>query len=141
MTPNRLIDANVFLRHILADHAAHSPAARAIFRELASGSITAWTTSTIVAEVVWVLGGGVQKYSREEIGEAVQPLLELQSLHIEGKQTLRRAFEIFRTYNVDFIDALTASEVEQTEPPEMYSFDRDFDRIPGITRIEPPAVP
>jgi len=37
---------------------------------------------------------------------------------------------------IDWSDAFTASQMLQREITEIYSFDKHFDRIDGITRIE-----
>jgi len=38
---------------------------------------------------------------------------------------------------LDFEDALAVSHMEQQGLTEILSYDRDFDRAPGIVRIEP----
>jgi predicted nucleic acid-binding protein len=44
---------------------------------------------------------------------------------------------LFATSNVGFMDSYHAVLVRHHPMPELYSFDRDFDRIPGVRRIEP----
>jgi predicted nucleic acid-binding protein len=41
------------------------------------------------------------------------------------------------TINVDFPDAHMAALLVGESVAELYSLDSDFDRIPGITRLEP----
>jgi predicted nucleic acid-binding protein len=49
-----------------------------------------------------------------------------------------RAFDIFAAHpRLDFEDAVSAAIVERMNPAELYSYDRDFDRIGEVTRIEP----
>ncbi|GEM_PF-480496 len=36
-----------------------------------------------------------------------------------------------------FVDALNVAHMERAKITAIYSFDRDFDRIPGVDRIEP----
>jgi predicted nucleic acid-binding protein len=39
--------------------------------------------------------------------------------------------------HLDFGDAYTAAAVLEEMEPTVYSYDHDFDRIDGITRLEP----
>jgi predicted nucleic acid-binding protein len=50
-----------------------------------------------------------------------------------------RALDVYVTFapHLDMEDALSVAYVESADPPELYSFDRDFDRVPQITRREP----
>lgn len=137
MTHGRFIDANVFLRHFLGDDPRMSVAATDLLMRVADGSEVAWTSASVVAEVVWVLSGRMYNRSREEVATEVGALMSLPALHIEGKAMVQRAFALYAGLKVDFIDALTAADVAQADPPELYSFDRDFDRIPGVRRLAP----
>lgn len=74
-----------------------------------------------------------------EISARLKPLIGLTGFHIENKRRYLRAFDVFSSYapHLDFEDALSVAYIENVDPPELYSFDRDFDRIPQITRREP----
>jgi predicted nucleic acid-binding protein len=50
---------------------------------------------------------------------------------------LARALDIYERYRLDFADAVAAAHVELEGLPHVISFDGDFDRVPGITRLEP----
>lgn len=53
------------------------------------------------------------------------------------KDALKTALVPLATYNLDFADALIAARTLEAGQSDLYSFDRDFDRIPGILRKEP----
>ncbi|MDQ3549149.1 MAG: PIN domain-containing protein [Chloroflexota bacterium] len=92
----------------------------------------------MIAEVVWVLTSRtLYDMARVQVSDALTPVIELQSLQIDGKRLYRRIFEFFVSTNVDFIDAFHAARIEQLEPPHLYSFDRHFDRIPSVVRLDP----
>jgi len=40
-------------------------------------------------------------------------------------------------YNLSFVDAYLAVLTQQQRLPELVSFDRNYDRVPGIRRVEP----
>jgi predicted nucleic acid-binding protein len=75
--------------------------------------------------------------TRLDVQDTVLPIIELQAFQLEGKRLYRRIFEIFVDTNVDFIDAFHAARIEQLDPPHLFSFDRDYDRIRTVVRIEP----
>jgi len=46
--------------------------------------------------------------------------------------------ELYGSYSwLDFADALSIAYVEEQGSAEILSYDTDFDRIPGIKRVEP----
>jgi predicted nucleic acid-binding protein len=44
---------------------------------------------------------------------------------------------IVETPSLDFTDALCAAHMERLGLSEIYTFDRDFDRINGVERVAP----
>ena len=132
------IDANVLIRHVAGDHPVHSPAAKQLIAGIENGRLAVWTTELVIAEVVWVLTGrSLYGMSRELVQETLLPIIDLQSLHLDDKRLYRRIFDIYVSTNIDFIDAVHAARIEQLDPPHLFSFDRDFDRVPSVVRIEP----
>jgi len=58
---------------------------------------------------------------------------------LRGKRRYHDAFALFVDRNVSFADAFHAVLARHLDPPEVISYDRDFDTIPGIRRLEPQA--
>ena len=55
-----------------------------------------------------------------------------------NKRVYLVALDIFAARpSLDFEDALSVAYMQNEGIAELYSYDRDFDRISGITRIEP----
>lgn len=132
------LDANVLIRHIAGDHETHSPAARALLREIELERLRVWTTDLVIGEVVYVLGSKHSyNLSREEIRSNVLALLNLPGIDLENKSVYNRAFELFVRFPIDFPDAFHAALIEHRGESELHSFDRDFDRIAGLKRHEP----
>ncbi len=65
------------------------------------------------------------------------PILDLPGIELPGKQRLHTVFEYYIRYNVSFIDAYHAVLMDRLHLTEIVSFDTDFDKLPGITRLEP----
>jgi predicted nucleic acid-binding protein len=136
--PERFLDTNVVLRHLLNDHPDHSPRARSLIRAIEDGRETAWTTDLAIAEVVFVLDSPrFFGTPRATIRDLLLPLIELPGIKLPNKRLYRRVFELYTTRSIDFIDCYHAALAESRRRTEVWSFDRDFDRVPGITRIEP----
>jgi predicted nucleic acid-binding protein len=54
------------------------------------------------------------------------------------KRMYLRALDLFATTSgLDFEDALVVAQMERQRLPELYSYDRDFDPLASVTRIEP----
>lgn len=123
---------------MLNDHAAHSPASLALVRSIEDSERRAWTTELVIGEIVFVLssksGPGL---SPAEIRDALLPLIELPGLQIANKRLYRRAFDLYATTGIDFVDAYHAALLESRGETELYSFDRHFDRVSSLRRIEP----
>ncbi len=65
------------------------------------------------------------------------PLVTLKGLKLADRRKFLRALGLSATYSLDFEDALTVAHMEQTGLHELYRYDRDFDRLTEVKRIEP----
>lgn len=135
----RVLDANIFLRYLTADDPLKSAASRALLERVHRQEEQATTVEVIIAEVVYVLSSPrLYRLSRQEIRDRLQPLLVVRGLHLEHKGTVLRALDLYASHSrLDFEDALIVAHMERQGLHELISYDRDFDRIPGIVRIEP----
>jgi predicted nucleic acid-binding protein len=138
------IDTNVILRYLINPaNEAEAEMARAsqdLFDRVDARSETVTTSEAILTEVVYVLRSNRwYNLSESEISERFKPIIQLPGFHISSKRRYLRALDIFVTHapHLDFEDAILVAIVEAEDPPVLYSFDRDFDRVPQITRREP----
>lgn len=131
-----VVDANVILRHVLADHKDHSPRARALFSRVQQGDEVIRLVDTAVFEAVFVLDRSYRQ-DKAAIAGAFLALLDSPSVVADFPERLRLAFDLFVRNQMSFGDAYIAATALATEEQRVISFDRDFDRIPGITRVEP----
>ncbi|MEX2459485.1 MAG: PIN domain-containing protein, partial [Actinomycetota bacterium] len=93
-------------------------------------------TDVMFAELVFVLTSFYER-PREEIAASARALLAHPSIVTADEDLLRRALELYELTNLHFVDAYLAAAAELTGVEAVASFDRDLDRIPGITRVEP----
>lgn len=132
------VDTNVFLRVLTADQARMAADSKRLIERAESGEVELHTSHLALAEIVWTLGSqyGVP---REEIAAMLRDLLGLRSLHVDHKEMLGDAVDLYATTNVDFIDAYHAVDVRRRGIERIVSYDRDFDRL-GPLRVEPADV-
>jgi predicted nucleic acid-binding protein len=134
----RFLDANIFIRHLTNDHPVHSPACFALIQAIEQGTIQAWTSDLAISEVVYVLTSkALYNVSRDVIRDLLLPLIELSGLMLPNKRLYRRVFDLYTSLPIDYADAYNAALMESRKQFEVYSYDNDFDRIPGIKRLEP----
>ncbi len=135
MTP-AFLDTNIILRHLLGDHLDHSPRATAFLRRVEQGEIQVRTADTVIFEVVVTLE---RQYRRPKaaIREALLPLIDLTGIVLPGKRRFHKTFDLYVDLNLSFADAYHAVLMEQLKLDRIISFDRGFDRAPGIRREEP----
>ena len=136
--PMRFLDTNIFIRHLVNDDPVRSPACFALMRAIEQGKITAWTSELVIAEVVFVLASKVlYSLDRSTIRDLLLPIIGLPGIKLAHKALYNRVFELYVTLNIDYTDAYNGALVESRKQREVYSYDTDFDRVAGITRLEP----
>lgn len=130
------IDTNILLRHLRGDHPEHSPKATALLGRIERGELEAQISDMVVFETVFTLERSY-KVSKLQIRDAMLALLTLPGLVLQGKRRYGRIFDFYIDQNLPFGDAYIAAGMKHVGANEIYTFDREFDRIPGITRLEP----
>ena len=130
------LDSNVVIRYLTSDDAAKSTRCGAMFAKVAKGQEKLTTHVLVVAEVVWVLTGAY-RIAKERVVDALVSLLSMDGLALDDKEGVLSALGLFRAKPIDFIDAYHAQIMQARGLRAIYSYDTDFDAIPGIRRIEP----
>ncbi len=129
------LDTNVLLRHLLNDHPEFSQKATAILRGVQAGRLAVRTSDTVIFETVFTLERSY-RLPRDEIADALLPLIELSGLELPGKTMYHRAFELYLETRIGFADSFHVALMERLGIKEVFSFDTDFDRVPGVLRRE-----
>ena len=132
------LDTSVLIRLLTGDDPAKQAASSALFEKVESGAITLVAPDTVIADAVYVLSSR-QLYDlpRPQIQELLSAVLRLPRFQVRNRRALLRALTIYAETNVDFGDALIAAQMNLAAAEELYSYDHDFDRLPGIRRLEP----
>jgi predicted nucleic acid-binding protein len=130
------LDTNVLVRHFTQDNAIQSPRATAYLRRIEDGDVRVRTEPTVIFETVYLLEK-LYKIPRTIVRDSVLDLLDLTGIVMPGKVRIRDAFVLYIERNLPFADAYHIAAMRAVGSNEIVTFDREFDRIPGIQRIEP----
>jgi predicted nucleic acid-binding protein len=140
MEPHPFLDTNILVRLIAEDHVEQVRQARELLVAVERGDTPVITSDTVIFEAVYTLQS-VYKFDRNLIAAALQTIISLGHLHIEGKARYRDVFALYVSRRgPSFADCYHAVLARELSSGKIFSFDRGFDRIPGVNRIEP-ALP
>ncbi|MEW6772022.1 MAG: PIN domain-containing protein [Bacillota bacterium] len=136
MRKPRVLDANVILRFLTNDIPEQADRCAELLKRVEAGTEAVWLPELVLADIVWTL----EKFYRqpkERVRELLTPLLNLRGLRHANKKVAKEALRLYGEKNVDWTDAFVAAQMLSRKQCEIYSYDRDFDRIEGIVRLEP----
>ncbi|KKS14165.1 hypothetical protein A2617_01210 [Candidatus Daviesbacteria bacterium RIFOXYD1_FULL_41_10] len=129
------LDANVILRFILDNDPHLSPKAKAIFEKIDRGEIKVDVTLLTISEVAFTLERSY-KLLKSEITDRVLGLIKSPNINFEKHDLLPKILILYVEKNISFIDAYHAVLMNKNKIKKIYSFDRDFDKISTIQRLE-----
>ena len=132
----RALDANILLRYVTGDHPEMSPRCRRLLERVEAGEESVFLPEAALADVAWTLRSFYQ-WPAERISAFLGELLALDGIEMERKPMAWGALAHLQGGTLDFSDAMIAAEMESRGLTEIYSYDRDFDRLTGIRRTEP----
>lgn len=135
---NLYVDTDVIIRLLTGDDSKKQEAATKLFEKVENGDIVLSAPHTVIADAVFVLSSSKHyNLSRNKIRDVLVSLLRYTNFKVDNKQAVLTALDLYASKNIDFGDALLAALTLQTKQKNIYSFDRDFDRIQGVKRKEP----
>ena len=135
----RFLDTNITVRYLTGDDPVKAAACLRLLERVERGEEQVRTCEAIITEIVYVLSARAHyDLTHEEIRRRLTPVLMLRGLKLPGKHLYLRALDIYAdSPSLDFEDALTLAYMENEGITDLYSYDRNFDDRPGVTRIEP----
>ena len=130
------IDTNIFLRYFEKEDELGYRKIERLFTEIVNGNINGISTSLVIAEVVWVLNK-FYNWEKEEICNNIKLILRTPNIIFKERTILLEAINIYGERNISFIDAYDYSYMKANKVVEIYSLDKDFDKLKDIKRLEP----
>lgn len=132
------VDANIFVRLLTGDDPQKAARSLALFQRAQRGELTLVSSESVIAEVGYVLPSRTAyRIARAAIATTLGPLIADPSLHVEHKESILRSLDLWKDSNLDLTDCLSAEHVRRADLDGIYNYDGEFDRVPGIRRLEP----
>lgn len=125
----KFLDSNIILRYLLGEPKASS------IEELLKGKHKLILLDIVFAEVIWTLIR-FYKWRKDRVISFTSSLLKIENVLV-NKNLLLKSLEIYKNHNIKYTDAYIVASMAEKGVKQIYSFDRDFDKIPGVRRIEP----
>jgi predicted nucleic acid-binding protein len=132
----RFVDTNIFLRFLLNDDPQKADACEELFRKAIAGKESLLTSDMVVAEIIWVLES-YYELEKQDIREKLEKILNTQNLHCPNRGIIINALSLYVEKNIDYIDSYNAYLLSIRKMSEIYSYDKHFDRLDWLKRLEP----
>jgi predicted nucleic acid-binding protein len=132
----RFVDANVFLRYFTGSDPAKAERARQLLERVERGEEKVTTDTLVVFETVFTLERSY-KVPKPQVREMIADIFSLPGIQLRGKRLCFDALDLYVAKNVSYVDAYIATSMKARGLTEIYSWDSDFDKLPGIRRVEP----
>lgn len=129
----RFVDANVFIYILIKSPRESFETSRKILQRIEAGE-EAITSTAILQEVVDWLEYNRRKKEIKFFLTAVNSYISLRKTTPSWEDMLS-ALDYMEAKDIDYVDALTLHTMKKNGLEEIYSNDRDFDRVTWIKRI------
>ncbi len=132
------IDTNVIVGYLAGEEPEKQQDAARLFDRIAGGGLTVVATSTVIADCVYVLSSPrLYNLQREHIADMLLTIVTSSGFQIVERQIMIDALMMYGGSGIKFDDAYIIASMMAAGSDTLYSWDRGFDRITGINRIEP----
>ena len=129
----RFIDANVFIYILIKSPRESFETSRKILKRIEAGE-EAITSTAVLQEVVDWLEYNRRRLEIKLFLTAVNSYISLRKATTSWEDMLS-ALDYMEAEDVDYVDALTLHTMKKNGLDEIYSNDKDFDRVTWIKRI------
>jgi len=132
----RFLDTNILIRYLTGDDPVKAGLALALLDRVADGAEQVVTTPLVIFETIFLLQR-TYKIAKADIREKIAAILTLQGVRLAERALCLAALDYYVEQNISYADAYNAAWMQDEGIAEVYSWDREFDRVAGLTRIEP----
>ncbi|MFQ6076671.1 MAG: type II toxin-antitoxin system VapC family toxin [Candidatus Bathyarchaeia archaeon] len=129
----RFIDANVFIYTLTKSPRASFEASLRILKRIEAGE-EAITSTAVIQEIVDWLEYNDRRREVKAFLIAVNSYVSLRKA-VASWEDMLSALDHLEADDIDYIDALTLQLMKKNSVVEIYSNDRDFDRVEWVRRI------
>ncbi len=131
-----VIDTNLLVRYLTGNDPRKAKAVDNLLSKAEMGELKILVPSIVIAELVWVLESFYQMHSTE-IAKLIEAVLNTPGIEVTEKSIIATTLKLYRTKDIDLIDAWIIEFAKDRGIKTIYTFDRKhFMDIDGIeTRI------
>jgi predicted nucleic-acid-binding protein len=132
-----VIDTNLLVRYLTDDDPQKAKAVDTLLNRASKGELKILIPSVVVAELVWVLES-FYKLAAAEITELVESILNTPGVDIQDKWIIKAALKIYRSKEIDLVDAWIIEFAKARGAKKIYTFDKKhFKDLREIEIISP----
>jgi predicted nucleic-acid-binding protein len=129
------IDTNVLVRLIVADEPRQATVARNFIRERCTSGDPGFVSNIVLAEIAWILATGYG-YSRLQIADAIERIIETVQLQVESSTDVAAALVEYRAGPADFADCLIGQTNRTADCSHTVTFDRKAAKLDAFELLK-----
>ncbi|MEM2305407.1 MAG: type II toxin-antitoxin system VapC family toxin [Candidatus Methanomethylicia archaeon] len=129
----RFVDANVFIYILVKSPKEDYLTSKSILKRIEDGEEAITSTSIIQEVVEWLEYNNRHKEVKKFL-IALNSYVAMRKVETSWREMLDAASDMEK-YDLDFVDALTLQVMKRNNVTEIYTNDRDFDRVEWVRRI------
>jgi len=129
----RFVDSNVFIYVLVKSPKDDYETAKRILQRIEEGE-AAITNTAVVQEIVDWLEYNNKRREVEKLLTAINSYITMEKAEVSWNEMME-AISDMKKYDLDFVDALTLQTMKKNNVKEIYTNDKDFNRVKGIRRI------
>jgi predicted nucleic-acid-binding protein len=114
------LDTNILVRYLTKDDDQQWEKAV----EIVEGGEQCFVANVVICELIWVLRGKPYSFSKEEISNTIDMMLQCAVFEWENRSVIYQALQRFRQGNADFSDYLIGAVAQQSGCTITATFDR-----------------
>jgi len=134
---NVVIDTNLLVRYLTDDDPQKAKAVDVLLNRAGKGELRILIPSIVVAELVWVLESSY-KMIADEIAKLVEAILNTPGIDVQDKRIINAALSLYRTKEIDLIDAWIIEFARARGAKKIYTFDKKHFKDTGEVEIVSP---
>lgn len=131
---NLFLDTNIFIRHLIPDHAQHHQSCASLIKAIEAEKFTPHTSNIVILEVHYVLHKLYHQPSNI-ITQAVNSILSLPNLQVIETTDTPLAHRYYQQYQIKFGDCLIATQIPAN--CRLITYDQEFQKLPFLTPQTP----
>jgi len=131
------VDTNIFIHYLVGYDPERYRHCHALIRSAEEGEADLQTSTLVIAELIWFLERPPLRTTPARVHKLITSLLHLAGLRLPDRDLVADALERHANSTMNFVDAYNAVLMQKRRITRIYSYDTDFDGMPGIERVEP----